>query len=144
MTSPSDRTEVSSRRVKALLLSPVIVLFASAARLLIISNYDTTTATTLAASSGVVGTLLGTIIPLLPLFLPVVLIFFMIFRRWGLVVLTALFTALVSPASIHSLGDGFRIAADTVSSTKGIWHGALKIWPAIGNVVTHAIRTGAT
>jgi hypothetical protein len=70
VASSSARTQVSSRRVKALLLSPIVVLFASAAGLLIISNYDTTTATTLAASSGVVGTLLGTIVPLLPLFLP--------------------------------------------------------------------------
>lgn len=141
MATSSARKELSSRRVKALLLSPVVVLFASATRLLIISNYDTTTATTLASSSGVVGTLLGTIVPLLPLFLPAILIFFMILRRWGLVVLTALFTALVSPASIHSVGDGLKVAIDTAGSTKAIWHGVVQIWPGLQDELIQIART---
>lgn len=141
MASSSDRAELSSGRVKALLLSPVVVLFASAVRLLIISNYDTTTATTLAASSGVVGTLLGTIVPLLPLFLPAIFIFFIIVRRWGLVLLTALFTAFVSPAAVHSVRDGLKIAGDTTASAKGIWHGVLQIWPGLQDGLIYLGRT---
>lgn len=132
VASSSGRTERTSRRAKALLLSPVVVLFASAARLLIISNYDTTTATTMAASSGVVGTLLGTVVPLLPLFLPAILVFFIIFRRWGLVLLTAFLTALVSPAYISSVVDGLKIAAN---SARDIWRGLLEDLPGLHGIV---------
>src|SRR4051794_1668012 len=52
--------------------SPLVLLFATGTRLLVISNYDTTTASTIASENGAVGTLLGTLIPLLPAFLPVV------------------------------------------------------------------------
>lgn len=130
----SARTEVTSRRLKALFLSPIVILFASAARLLLISNYDTTTATTLAASAGVVGTLLGTIVPLLPLFLPAILIFFIVVRRWGLAVLTALLTTLVSPAYIGSVKEGIGVTANWA---KGIWRGVADGWPGLPDGVTH-------
>lgn len=86
------------RGVQALIASPIVVLLASATRLIIVANYDTTTATTIAASSGVVGTLLGTTVPLLPPFMPVITVAFAIFRRWLLFSLSALATALISPA----------------------------------------------
>jgi hypothetical protein len=65
----------------------------------------------------------------------------MIFRRWGLVLLTALFTALVSPASIHSVGDGLKMAANTASSAKRTWRGVLQIWPRVGDFATHVAWT---
>ena len=126
VASSSDRAVRAPRRVQALLLSPLVILFASAARLLIISNYDTTTATTVAASSGVVGTLLGTIVPLLPLLLPAIVIFFVIFRQWGLVVLTALLTAFVSPAYYRSVVNALEITANEAGE---IWRGLLDVYP---------------
>jgi len=126
VASSSDRAVRAPRRIQALLLSPLVILFASAARLLIISNYDTTTATTVAASSGVVGTLLGTIVPLLPLFLPAIVIFFVIFRQWGLVVLTALLTAFVSPAYYRSVVNALEVTANEAGE---IWRGLLDVYP---------------
>jgi hypothetical protein len=64
--SGGERIERSSRWLRALLLSPVVLLFISATRLILVSNYDTTTATTIATSGGFVATLLGTVVPLLP------------------------------------------------------------------------------
>jgi hypothetical protein len=132
VASSSDRTVLTSRRVKALILSPIVILFASAARLLIISNYDTTTATTIASSAGVVGTLLGTVVPLLPPFLPAIIVFFIIFRRWGLALLTALFTALVSPMYITSAKEGLRTAADSGRET---WGEIIGVLPGLEGVV---------
>ena len=114
----SSHTERSSGAVRALLLSPIVVLIASAARVLIISNYNTTTATTLAASAGVVSTVLGTIVPVLPLFLPPLLVVLVVFRRWAYVLLTAVATALISPAYTPSVLDTLRKAAD---SGQEIW-----------------------
>jgi hypothetical protein len=88
-----------------------------------------------------VGTLLGTIVPLLPLFLPAFFIFFIIVRHWGLVLLTALFTAFVSPAAVHSVRDGLKIAGDTATSAKGIWHGVLRIWPGLQDGLIYLGRT---
>jgi len=98
LTSSTGNTVKTSRAVKALFLSPIVVLFASAVRLLLISNYDTSTATLMASSGGIIGTLLGTVVPLLPAFLPALLVLVVIFRRWRLAILTGLAVALVSPA----------------------------------------------
>ncbi|WP_144022779.1 hypothetical protein [Asanoa hainanensis] len=84
--------------LKALLLSPVVLLFASAVRLLIISNYDVATATTIASSGGFVNTLLGTTIPLLPPFLPALTILLTIVRKYAFAALAAGATVVVSPA----------------------------------------------
>lgn len=138
MAASTDQTARTARRMKALLLSPVVVLVASAVRLLLISNDDTATATTLASSSGVVGTLLGTIVPLLPAFLPVVLIFLVIFRRWRLFLLAAVATALVAPASIASVPQGLGVAWH---SAMGIWYGLLRVWPAQGGALAHLVQT---
>lgn len=134
MAASADQTARTARRVKALLLSPVVVLFASAVRLLLISNNDTATATTLASSSGIVGTLLGTIVPLLPAFLPAILIFLVIFRRWRLFLLAAAATALVAPASVSSVRQGLSMAWH---STINIWHGLLRVWPTQGSALGH-------
>jgi cytochrome c oxidase assembly factor CtaG len=88
----------TSRGLLALALSPVVILLASAARLLIIANYDTTTATTMAASGGLGQTILGTVIPLLPSFLPALLVVLVILRQWALFGFAALAAALISPA----------------------------------------------
>jgi hypothetical protein len=109
-----------------LALSPFIILLASGTRLILISNYDTTTATTMAASGGFGETLLGTVIPLLPPFLPALLVIFAIFRQWWCLAFAAVATALVSPAYI-GVHEGLRAAyhnSRTPSVTHGIGNGA--------------------
>jgi hypothetical protein len=124
----------TSGLVKALLLSPFIILIASATRLLLIGNYDTTTAIAIAAAGGVVGTLLGTIAPLLPPFLPIICLGAAVTRRWLTLLFAALATALVSTTyaplsegrknAWHSFGHEFLIRAK-VFDLQSMWH----YWP---------------
>ena len=79
-------------------LSPGVIIFASAVRLLIIANYDSTIATSIAAADGVIGTVLGTLIPLIPPFLPLLALIFGALRRPILFSFAAFGAALVSPA----------------------------------------------
>lgn len=88
----------TSRGVVALALSPLVVLLASGTRLLVISNYDTNTASTMATSGGLGETLLGTVIPLLPFFLPAAAAALAIFRMWLLATFTIFAAAIISPA----------------------------------------------
>jgi hypothetical protein len=84
----------------ALLLSPVGILLISITRLLIISNYNATTASTVASSGGYVNTLLGTLIPIVPLLMPYFALIFLLFDRPGLAFLTLLATILTSPSAM--------------------------------------------
>ena len=111
MASAEGGAKRTSRLVTALLLSPFVILIASATRLLLIGNYDTTTAMTVASASGVVGTLLGTVVPLLPPFLPIICIIVAFARKWLTLGLTVLATALVS-TTYASLPEGWRNAWD--------------------------------
>lgn len=54
----------------ALLLSPVGVILVAATRLMIVSDYNTNTALAILRSGGYVNTLLGSIIPLVPILMP--------------------------------------------------------------------------
>lgn len=89
-----------SNAVRIAILSPGVLLFISAVRLLIIANYDPTTASAIASSSGIVGTLLGTLIPIVPALLPLLVLAFIVFpfRKPLLLLLAVIGTALVSPA----------------------------------------------
>jgi hypothetical protein len=91
------------RRSVVLLLSPIGLLLISVTRLLIISDYNTTTATTIASSGGYVNTLLGTVIPLVPIFLPYFAIFLLIFKRFVLSGLTFGAALLISPTRLAPL-----------------------------------------
>lgn len=99
-----------ARFVRALVLSPSIILLASATRLLLISNYSTTTASTIASEVGVTGTLLGTVIPLVPPYLPVFLVAAVVTRRWVLSTFLAAGTLLISPAYSAGLLQSWEIA----------------------------------
>ena len=88
------------RRWLTLLLSPLGLVLISAGRLLIISNYSGTTATTVASSGGYVNTLLGSIIPLVPIFIPYVALLLLLFRQFMLSVLTFIFAAFIAPTSL--------------------------------------------
>ena len=100
----------------ALIASPVGLLLISVARLLVISNYDTTTASAIVSSGGYVDTLLATTIPLIPIFLPYIALALLYFNRVILGILslgTALIispTALTRASIVHLLQrDGNRI-----------------------------------
>jgi hypothetical protein len=84
----------------ALLLSPVGLLIISATRLLIISDYNTTTATAVAASGGYVNTLLGSVIPLVPLLLPYLALALWGFKRLLLSALAIAAALFISPAEV--------------------------------------------
>lgn len=88
------------RRWLPLLLSGPGLLLISAGRLLIISNYNATTAVTIASSGGYVNTLLGSIIPLVPIFIPYVALLLLLFRQFMLSALTFLFAAFVAPTAL--------------------------------------------
>jgi hypothetical protein len=84
----------------ALLLSPVGLLLISVTRLLIISDYNPTTASAIVSSSGYVNTLLGTIIPLVPIVMPYLALILLFFNRVILGALALLATAFISPTTM--------------------------------------------
>jgi hypothetical protein len=84
----------------ALLLSPVGILLISITRVLIISNYNTATASTVAASGGYVNTLVGTLIPIVPIFMPYLAVVLLFLNRAVLAVLAFLAAVLTSPSAI--------------------------------------------
>jgi hypothetical protein len=86
-----------ARRALRILVTPVGLALLSAVRLLIISNYNVTTAVTVAESGGYVNTFLGSLIPLVPVFMPYLALVFLAFRRFVLCALTVVATALISP-----------------------------------------------
>lgn len=81
----------------ALLVSPIGVLFVSAARLLIISDYNPATASAIASSGGYVDALLGTVLPLIPLIVPYLALILLFLNRVILGLLALLATALIAP-----------------------------------------------
>lgn len=84
----------------ALLVSPVGVLFISVARLLIVSDYNPATASAIVSSGGYVDTLLGTVIPLIPLVVPYLALALLFFNRVIPGLLALLATALISPMTM--------------------------------------------
>jgi hypothetical protein len=112
-----------SRRTIALLLSPLGIILLSAGRLLIVADYNTTTAVTIASSSGYVNTLVGSIIPLLPIFAPYIALILLLFKRFLLSIIAFTFAAFITPAPVslsqlahaagrdlaHIFGPGFSI-----------------------------------
>jgi hypothetical protein len=88
------------RRWLTLLLSPLGLVLVSTGRLLIVSNYNAITATTIASSGGYVNTLLGSIIPLVPVFIPYVALLLLLFRQFMLSALAFVFAAFIAPTSL--------------------------------------------
>jgi hypothetical protein len=83
----------------ALLLSPVGLLIISVTRLLIVSNYNPATALAIASSGGYADTLLGTVIPLIPIIMPYLALVFLFFNRVILAILAFAATVFVSPVT---------------------------------------------
>lgn len=92
--------DVWIRRSIILLLSPVGLLLISVTRLMIIADYNTTTAVTIASSGGYINTLLGTAIPLVPILLPYFAILLLLFRRFILSALAFGASILITPTRL--------------------------------------------
>jgi hypothetical protein len=88
-------------RFRALIASPVVILMISGTRLLLVSNYDTETALAILRLGGPTDTVLGTLIPLMPLLLPLAVIFLLVIRQWWVAAVTAACTLLVAQA-VHT------------------------------------------
>jgi hypothetical protein len=97
----------------ALALSPVGVILIAATRLLIVSDYKVSTATAIVASDGYVNTLLGSVIPVVPLFIPYVALVLLFSRRFIVGVLALLVAALVSPATYSGAEALHVLSADS-------------------------------
>jgi len=100
------------RRSVTLLLSPVGLLLISVTRLMIVADYNATTATTIASSGGYVNTILGTVVPLVPLFLPYLAIVLLIFKRFVLGFMAFGAALLISPTRLAPLTAFNRLTAD--------------------------------
>lgn len=133
--------EYWARRAIRVLATPVGLALISAVRLLIISNYNVTTAVTVAESGGYVNTFLGSLIPLVPVFMPYLALIFLAFRRFILCALTVVATVLISPvvrppvAALHEFDDYWISAfhwmslniVDAATIAFGIWVATLMI-----------------
>lgn len=111
---------MTTRRSIALILSPIGLLLISAARLIIVANFNTTTAVTIASSGGFVNTLLGTFIPLVPVFLPYVALLLLLTRHFLLSIITFIFAAFISPTSIT--------AAESLIVAEAYWNEAVALF----------------
>ena len=87
-------------RSLALLLSPLGLILIGATRLFIISDYNTTTAITIASSGGYVNALLGSVIPLLPVFMPYVALILLLFRQFLLSIIAFVFALFITPTRL--------------------------------------------
>jgi hypothetical protein len=83
-----------------LLLTPVGLIFIGATRLFIISDYNTTTAVTIASSGGYISTLLGSVIPLVPVFMPYAALTLLLFRKFLLSIIAFLFAVFITPTPL--------------------------------------------
>jgi hypothetical protein len=92
---PIRRLQRSTTR--ALAFSPVGIILISATRVLIVSDYKVSTATAIVASGGYANTLLGSLLPVVPLVFPYLALLLLFSRRFivGLLALAA--AVLVSP-----------------------------------------------
>jgi len=88
------------RRSIALILSPIGLLLLSAARLIIVADYNTTTAVTIASSGGYINTLLGSVIPLIPIFAPYLALILLLFKRFLLSIMVFVFAAFITPSPL--------------------------------------------
>ena len=105
---------ISRSTTIALLLSPVGLLLIAATRLLIVSNYNPATALAITSSQGYINTLLGTIIPIIPIYMPYLALLLLFSGRIIPSMLAFLATALISPIS--------KSQSDTLNIVKKDWH----------------------
>jgi hypothetical protein len=112
----------------ALLLSPVGILIIAAARLLIIANYHMNSALAILTSAGYVNTLLGTVFPLIPAFLPYLVLVLLYLNRVVASCLAFLATVLISPATMSRATTQTLLLHDwQVAIGGGFWRHVLLI-----------------
>jgi hypothetical protein len=112
----------------ALLLSPIGILIIAAARLLIIANYHMNSALAILTSAGYVNTLLGTVFPLIPAFLPYLALVLLYLNRVIASCLAFLATVLISPAMMSRADTQALLLHDwQVAIGGGFWRHALLI-----------------
>src|SRR5579859_5941910 len=121
----------------ALVSSPVGLLLHSAARLLIVSDYNVTTAAGILGSGGYINTLLGALLPLVPLLLPYAALALLFFKRVILAALAIAAAVFVSPAAISA--HGFLGVSRRYASEIGSWiqhnHGWAVVFAVLGAIV---------
>jgi hypothetical protein len=100
MNTDDPVARISRSTTIALLLSPVGILLISATRLLIVSDYNPATALAISSSQGYLNTLLGTIIPIVPIYMPYLALLLLFSGRIIPGVLALLATALISAPSV--------------------------------------------
>jgi hypothetical protein len=103
-----------SRLTLGLILSPIGLVLISAARLIVVSDYNTTTAVTIASASGYFNTLLGSVIPLIPAFAPYVALILLLFKRFFLSIIAFIFTAFITPTPLT--------LPQLLTAAKADWH----------------------
>jgi hypothetical protein len=91
---------IRSSTTIALLLSPVGVILLAATRLMIVSDYNTNTALAILRSAGYVNTLLGSIIPLVPILMPWVALLLLWLNQLIASLLAFAAALLISPAAL--------------------------------------------
>lgn len=91
---------VWSSTTLALLLSPVGVILLAATRLMIVSDYNSNTALAILRSSGYVNTLLGSIIPLVPILMPWLALLLLCLNQMVASLLAFFAALLISPAPL--------------------------------------------
>ena len=84
----------------ALVLSPVGLLLLAATRVLIVSDYNLSTALAILSSSGYINTLIGSVIPLVPVLMPYVALVLLYLDRMVAALLTFAAALLISPATM--------------------------------------------
>jgi len=99
--APDVTRRLSRSATITLLLSPVGLLVISVMRLLIITDYNTTTALAVASSGGYVNTLVGTVIPLAPIVLPYVALVLLFSNRVLIAIAALLAVAFTSPTAAN-------------------------------------------
>jgi hypothetical protein len=117
---------ISKSTTITLLLSPVGLLLISATRLLIISNYNPVTSLAILSSQGYINTLLGTVIPVVPIFMPYFALLLLFSNRVIPSMLAFLATALTSPSSMDR--------SATLNVIRKNWHVIF-----IGNGIRHTL-----
>ena len=120
------------RPTVAVLLSPLGLLLISATRLLMVADDRPATAVAIASSGGYVNTLLGTLIPIFPIFIPYIALVLLFFRRFILSAIAFLAAAFISPAQVHATRP---VASYTAAD---IWHATLN-WLNIHSLAAFAL-----
>jgi hypothetical protein len=91
---------IRSSTTLALLLSPVGVILVAATRLMIVSDYNSNTALAILRSAGYVNTLLGSIIPLVPILMPWIALLLLCLNQIFASVLAFAAALLISPVPL--------------------------------------------